>query len=78
MIWFFERRDESLRVETRYDNATAEYVLVQEADHVQQVETFKDVVAFRQRLGALEAQLSEEHWTTLGPPVLVSEGWKET
>ena len=28
MIWIFERGEESLRLETRYDNETTEYVLI--------------------------------------------------
>ena len=28
MLWFFEREKESLRVETRYDNDTSEFVTV--------------------------------------------------
>jgi hypothetical protein len=28
MLWFFERDDESLKLETRYDNDTSEFVVI--------------------------------------------------
>jgi hypothetical protein len=28
MVWLFERDEESLKLETRYDNATREYVVI--------------------------------------------------
>jgi hypothetical protein len=79
MIWFFERGNKSLRVETRDDKATAEYVLVvPRPDGGQQIERFKETVAFRKRLEALETQLAAEHWTAVAPPVFLKDGWKVT
>ena len=28
MLWFFDREDESLRIETRYDNERSEFVAI--------------------------------------------------
>ena len=51
MVWLFERDSEFLRLETRYENGTADYVLIiHEPDGSQQIERFKDTVTFRRRL----------------------------
>jgi hypothetical protein len=79
MVWLFERGDQSLRLETRYDSAAGDYALViHHEEGAPQVEHFKDEIAFRGRLAALEAQLRAERWTASGPPVLLKDGWKLT
>jgi len=76
MLWIFERGDEVLRFETRYNNETEDYVLiVHRSDSTQQVERFRDVNAFRNRLEALEKQLEAEQWRATGSVVL-RDGWK--
>ena len=78
MVWFFERNRESLRLETRYDNDTAEFLLVTHSpDGREQTERFTDAMTFRQRLEALERQLEADHWTQHGP-VFLHDGWKLT
>jgi hypothetical protein len=78
MVWFFERGDESFRLETRYDNDTTEFLLVlHRPNGTQQSERFADAMSFQQRLEALERQLGEEHWTQHGPGFL-HDGWKLT
>ena len=43
MLWFFERDDESLKLETRYDNDTSEFVvIVRHPDGREQTERFTD------------------------------------
>ena len=77
MLWMFERNDESLRLETRYDNTTLEFVLIMRLpDGKQQIERFKDALTFRNRLEALQAQLESEQWTAVGSPVMLRDGWK--
>ena len=78
MIWMFERGGESLRLETRYDNATAEFVLIKhQLTGDPQVERFRDELAFGQRLEVLEKQLTDERWTLQqGGPVVLRDGWK--
>lgn len=75
MVWFFERNDESLRLETSYDKATQEYLLVVvQPDGSPQIERFSDAISFRTRLEALEKQLATDRWRPRGPTVL-RDGW---
>jgi hypothetical protein len=77
MIWIFKRGDQSLRLETRYDNETTEYVLiVHHPDGSHQTERFNDSVAFQTRLDTLDRQLGSENWHYVGAPVLLGDGWK--
>ena len=75
MVWLFERDSESLRLETRYDNDAAEFVLSTHRPGGPQIERFKNAVTFRERLEILETQLESDHWTQHGP-VLLHDGWK--
>ena len=77
MIWLFERGDEVLRLETRIDNASGEYVLVSTwADSVPRIERFHDHAEYEARILALEGQLAAEHWTQVGSPTILSDGWR--
>jgi hypothetical protein len=77
MLWMFERGEDSLRLETRYDNDVSEFVLVMHrTDGRQHIERFKEESAFRGRLEALERQLDAERWQAVGSPVLLREGWR--
>ena len=76
MLWFYRRGDELITVETRFDNATGEYLLVmQTADHQQTVERFKDLSQFKERLLRAEEKLASERWAQAGSPVLLPDGW---
>jgi hypothetical protein len=75
MLWIFERDEESLRLETHYDNDAREFVLVMHRPNGQQIERFRDTVTFRERLEALETQLAADHWKQQGP-LLLHDGWK--
>ena len=78
MVWFFERRAQVLELETRYDNATSEYVLeLRVPDGPPQFERFTGAAAFRARLVALEVSLSGQHWQAKGPPLILSDGWPD-
>ncbi|HTL03386.1 MAG TPA: hypothetical protein VL243_14215 [Vicinamibacterales bacterium] len=79
MIWMFEREpDEILRLETRYDNDTSEFVLIlHRPSGGRQIERFRDMVTFRERLEVLETQLAAERWRQEGT-VFLHEGWKLT
>jgi hypothetical protein len=60
MVWFFERYEESLKLETRYDNDTREYVvIVHYPDGREEGERFTDVEEYRVRLVALENHLEK-------------------
>ena len=77
MIWLYERGGDALRVETRFDNDTAEYVaVVAWADGKSEMERFSDYAAFYARILALEAKLAADQWNQIGPPTLMSDGWR--
>jgi hypothetical protein len=76
MIWFFERSEESLRVETRYDNDAREIVVVIHwPDGREQTERFTSPEACRIWLLAWERTLEGQRWKLKGPPVLLPYGW---
>ena len=67
MLWFYERDAIVLRLETRYDNATAEYVaLLHHPDGRQELQRFNKLEEFRQWLVALEQALAADQWTRKG------------
>ena len=69
MLWFYSQDSLTIRIETRYDNRTAEYVLVVHwsPDHRQE-ERFATAVLFRKRVLELETQIwyrrVEKGWAT--------------
>ena len=77
MIWLYERDDEALRLETKFDNATGEFILIQQLPGDEQViERFNSEEDFRTRLTALSTALDEARWHRTGPPLLLNDGWK--
>ncbi|MEO8077098.1 MAG: hypothetical protein ABI818_12260 [Acidobacteriota bacterium] len=77
MIWRFERGDEVVRVETRVDNSSGEYVVeVTWAGRQAETERFLDNAAFRTRILELESQLAGEHWAQVGGPEVLWDGWR--
>ena len=77
MIWLFERGREVLRLETRFDAAGDEYVLVVVWSDRVETERFIDSAAFDSRLRALEQQLAAEQWVQVGSPTIVADGWRD-
>jgi hypothetical protein len=76
MLWFFERDDQSLRLQTRYDNESAEIVVtVHWPDGREQVERFTEPAACRTWLLTLERTLEEQQWIRNGPPIVLPYGW---
>ena len=77
MLWLYERGLEDLRIETSFDNATKEYVLIlRRGLENESTERFGDSVAFGDRIEALQRELTRDHWTPAGPPLLLKDGWK--
>jgi len=74
MIWFFGRDDQELRVETRYDSSTAEYLLVIRGPDGDQSERFTDVADFHSRLLQVENRLETERWNRTRDPAIVPDG----
>lgn len=76
MIWFFNRDNEELRVETRFDNDTHEFVVtVRFPSGLSETERFSTLERCRARLIALEHRLENERWTNSGPPLFVADGF---
>lgn len=76
MLWFFERDDESLKLETRYDNDTSEFVvIVRHADGREHTERFTDSDEYGAWLETFERNLEHQHWTRHGGPVIMPDGW---
>jgi len=76
MIWFYTRDQQSLTLETRYDNDTFEYVaLVVNAHGQPETRRFKTVNEFRAWLLSFENELTSERWKTEGPPHFLADGW---
>jgi hypothetical protein len=63
---------------TRYDNRSAEYVLVVSwsADRRQE-ERFATAVLLRKRLLGLETQIGIDGRQEDGPPIILSTGWPD-
>lgn len=76
MLWFFNRNDESLRIETRYDNDASEVIaIVTYTDGRQRTERFGALEDFRAWLLAFERLLQEQHWTPRSGPIILPYGW---
>jgi hypothetical protein len=75
VVWLFELGDHSLRVETRYDAATAMYVLIIHGHQGSEIERFEDADSFRTRLESLERQLEQNTWRRTGP-FMLADGWR--
>ena len=76
MLWFFDRDDEALRLETRYDNESAEFVaIVNYPDGQIHEKRFGNIDAFRLWLEMFERNLALQHWTGRSGPLLLPYGW---
>ena len=77
MVWFFARGNDSVRVETRFDNSTQEFVLdVAWANRPVETERFTDLKAFQDRVTAVEKRLEAESWAQVGNPEILPHGWR--
>jgi hypothetical protein len=78
MLWFFERRREALQLETRFDNGSAEFVvIVRYPDGREQTERFSEAEACRTWLAMFERDLERQEWARKGGPVLLPDGWPD-
>lgn len=76
MVWLFERDEHAVRIETRYDEAAAQYLLIQDRrEGAPRVESFTDADLFRARLQELEDEFVAGQWKRTGP-FLLRDGWK--
>jgi hypothetical protein len=76
MLWIYERNNQTLHVETRFDAANKEYLLIiRSLDGKEQIERFPDAPSFQSRLSSLERQLEADAWQTHSATA-VHDGWK--
>jgi hypothetical protein len=76
MLWFFERNDESLTIETRFDNDSSEFVaIVRFPDGRELTERFQRADEFSAWLAGFEQTLTDERWNGRGGPILLPYGW---
>jgi hypothetical protein len=76
MIWLFERGDRVVRLVTRFDTETREYVLdVEWSDGLSKTERFRDCAEFGARAVELEKRLEAEQWKQAGAPRLIVGDW---
>lgn len=77
MIYLFERESEALRIETRYTKESKTYEIIwRRADGTTTQESFKGETSFRSRLDEIYTELEQEDWHTVGPPHLLTDGWR--
>jgi len=76
MVWFYRRKAQALTLETRFENATGEYVAtVTGRGGPPMTVRFASSEAFRDWLLAQERELLAEQWTADGAHVL-PDGWR--
>ncbi len=78
MIFFFDRDRETLRLETRYDNAAAAFVtVVTYPTGDVRTEQFATLEQFQAWLVAFERHLKEQQWVGRGHPTILPYGWPD-
>ena len=78
MVWFYTRNQQSLALETRYDNATAEFVgILVGLGGPAITKRFSTPEAFRDWIEALERDLVADRWTPEGTPHILPDGWRD-
>ena len=79
MLWFFERDEERIRVETRYDEQGGTFIVTMHwPDGRDELHRFDAEEACRTWLRELEAKLRTEAWTQDGPPIILPYGWSKS
>jgi hypothetical protein len=78
MLWFFDRDDESLRLEVRYDNETFEFVTtVTYPDGNERTERFRTLADFGTWMDSFDQLVREQHWTSRDGAVVLPYGWPD-
>ena len=69
MLWHFDRDGERVRLETRFDSKTNEFVLaIVWCGQPERIERYADAGGFSRRLHVLERQLALERWRQVDNP----------
>ena len=78
MLRLFERDNQSLKLETRYDTGSAEFVVVVHyLDGHEHSERFTDGTAFRGWLEAFEQNLGVQCWVERRLPFVLPYRWPD-
>jgi hypothetical protein len=78
VVWFYSRNHQSLAVETRYDNASSEFVgTVRLPGGPSVTKRFSTALAFREWLQTVERDLIADLWASDGPPHILPDGWRD-
>jgi hypothetical protein len=78
VIWFYERPGQELRITTRFDNTTNEYVLsIEWPDRPPTTERYVNHLAFDRRVTRLQAELTSARWQLTGAPTMTADGWRD-
>ena len=78
MLWFYRRDNESMSLETRYDNQTLEYLgILTHPDGRRETRRFPTALAFRGWLVTLDRKLTARRWAQNGLPHILSDGWPD-
>jgi len=79
MLWFFERLKQQVQIETQFDNARREFVvIVRWPDNREETERFGTSDECRSWLVRLEETLAAQSWTPRGSPVILPHGWPDS
>jgi len=77
MVWFYASSKGTVRVETRHDPVTNEFVLeVEWPGRPIAVERFRDSAAFDARVRVVEQELETEGCHQVGSPEILPHGWR--
>ena len=63
MIWFFEKKGQFVRCDTRKAGDGYYELVITDADGTERVERFEDSASLAKRQVSLEQSLAEEGWT---------------
>ena len=78
MVWFYTRNQQSLTLETRYDNMADEFVgILTGLAGPPITKRFRTADAFRVWIEGLERDLGEQQWKADGPPHILPDGWRD-
>ena len=76
MVYIFERENEAVQVETRYNKTSKTFQIISRlVDGTTTQESFSGEMSFRSRLDEIRAGLEKDAWHSAGPHLL-TEGWK--
>ena len=76
MIWFYERDDDAVWIETTFDDETREYMIsVSTVGGPARLERFQDLQEFDRRLAMLHQQFAANQWKQV-PRAATAVPWR--